>query len=219
MCVVHIYLQISFFHASLQNFILSPHLTSLYRGQALYFASMTLWLLGKNDKAREYVDKMLKKSPSSVEGVILRGWVDLTSNREAFVKKANKIFEEVLNKYVSCPSIHPLIHSPTHPPTHSSTHPLIHASTHSSTHPSTHSSTHPPTHPRIHPLIHSSTHPLIHSSIHSSTHPLIQYGEPLTSNGSDWLSQVLLCQRKLQPVPGAAEQSNSILSLLPSGTD
>ena len=63
---------------------------------------MVLWHLGRGEKAREYVDKMLKLSPGSVEGMVLRGWIDLTSNRESHAKKAHKLFEEVVNRYVQC---------------------------------------------------------------------------------------------------------------------
>lgn len=34
---------------------------------ALYFAGMFLWHTGRHDKAREYVDRMLKMSPGSKE--------------------------------------------------------------------------------------------------------------------------------------------------------
>jgi len=61
---------------------------------------MVLWHLGRGEKAREYVDKMLKLSPGSVEGMVLRGWIDLTSSRESHAKKAHKIFEEVVNRCV-----------------------------------------------------------------------------------------------------------------------
>lgn len=35
--------------------------------KALYYAGMFLWLLGRNDKAREYVDRMIKISSGSTE--------------------------------------------------------------------------------------------------------------------------------------------------------
>lgn len=35
--------------------------------KALYHAGMLLWLLGRNDKAREYVDRMIKISNGSIE--------------------------------------------------------------------------------------------------------------------------------------------------------
>ena len=35
--------------------------------QALYHAALFLWLCGRHDKAREYVDRMLKMAPGSKE--------------------------------------------------------------------------------------------------------------------------------------------------------
>ncbi|XP_065054055.1 tetratricopeptide repeat protein 21B-like isoform X1 [Rhopilema esculentum] len=64
---------------------------------ALYFAGMFLFHSGKPDKAREYIDRMLKMSPQSKEGLMLRGWIDLKSSREQYTKKAIKFFDEVLN--------------------------------------------------------------------------------------------------------------------------
>lgn len=39
---------------------------------ALYYAGMFLWLMGKNDKAVEYIDRMLKISNGSREVVYIR---------------------------------------------------------------------------------------------------------------------------------------------------
>jgi hypothetical protein len=39
---------------------------------------------------------MLKMAPASAEGLTLKGWIDLTSGREAVVKKAIKYFDESL---------------------------------------------------------------------------------------------------------------------------
>lgn len=64
---------------------------------ALYFGGMFLFHSGRPDKAREYVDRMLKMSPSSKEGLILRGWADIRSSKEQYVKKSIKYFEEALN--------------------------------------------------------------------------------------------------------------------------
>uniref|UniRef100_A0A8B9LC89 Tetratricopeptide repeat domain 21B n=1 Tax=Astyanax mexicanus TaxID=7994 RepID=A0A8B9LC89_ASTMX len=64
--------------------------------KALYHAGMFLWLLGRNDKAREYVDRMIKISSGSTEGIILKGWIDLTSGKDAYAKKSGKYFEESL---------------------------------------------------------------------------------------------------------------------------
>ncbi|XP_077996608.1 tetratricopeptide repeat protein 21B-like [Glandiceps talaboti] len=67
------------------------------REKALYFAALFLWHTGRHDKAREYVDRMLKMSPQAVDGMILRGWIDLTSGRDNFVKKSLRYFEDALN--------------------------------------------------------------------------------------------------------------------------
>ena len=58
---------------------------------------MFLWLTGRSDKAREYVDRLLKMSPGSKEGLALRGWIDLTSGRESMAKKSINYFEKALS--------------------------------------------------------------------------------------------------------------------------
>nr|KAF6476733.1 tetratricopeptide repeat domain 21A [Rousettus aegyptiacus] len=63
-------------------------------GTALYYAGLFLWLLGRHDKAKEYIDRMLKVSSSSREGYVLRGWVDLTSDKPHAVKKSIKYLEQ-----------------------------------------------------------------------------------------------------------------------------
>lgn len=40
--------------------------------KGLYYAAMFLWLLGRNDKAREYVDRMIKISNGSKEVSLLK---------------------------------------------------------------------------------------------------------------------------------------------------
>ncbi|XP_072118143.1 tetratricopeptide repeat protein 21B [Mobula birostris] len=61
---------------------------------ALYFAGLFLWHIGRHDKAREYVDRMIKISNGSRKGLTLKGWIDLTSGREAYAKKAIKYLDE-----------------------------------------------------------------------------------------------------------------------------
>lgn len=46
--------------------------------KALYYAGLLLWLLGRSDKAQEYVDRMLKMSNRAGEGLVLKGWLNLT---------------------------------------------------------------------------------------------------------------------------------------------
>uniref|UniRef100_A0A7M4E7J4 Tetratricopeptide repeat domain 21A n=1 Tax=Crocodylus porosus TaxID=8502 RepID=A0A7M4E7J4_CROPO len=61
---------------------------------ALYYAGMFLWLMGKNDKAAEYIDRMLKMSNGSREGLVLKGWVYSTSDKPNAVKKSIKYLDE-----------------------------------------------------------------------------------------------------------------------------
>ncbi|XP_051479134.1 tetratricopeptide repeat protein 21B isoform X2 [Apus apus] len=66
--------------------------------QALYFAGLFLWHLGREDKAREYVDRMIKVSGGGKEGLILKAWLDVTCRKETHIKKALKYFDEVLQE-------------------------------------------------------------------------------------------------------------------------
>uniref|UniRef100_A0A8B9G865 Tetratricopeptide repeat protein 21B n=1 Tax=Amazona collaria TaxID=241587 RepID=A0A8B9G865_9PSIT len=66
--------------------------------QALYFAGIFLWHLGREDKAREYVDRMIKVSGGGKEGLILKGWLDLTCGKENHIKKTVKYFDEALQE-------------------------------------------------------------------------------------------------------------------------
>ncbi|XP_072435599.1 tetratricopeptide repeat protein 21B isoform X3 [Chiloscyllium punctatum] len=61
---------------------------------ALYFAGLFLWHIGRHDKAREYVDRMIKLSNGAKKGLILKGWIELTCGRDAYAKKAIKYFDE-----------------------------------------------------------------------------------------------------------------------------
>ncbi|XP_038440634.1 tetratricopeptide repeat protein 21B isoform X4 [Canis lupus familiaris] len=64
--------------------------------KALYHAGLFLWHIGRLDKAREYIDRMIKMSNGSKEGQILKAWLDLTKGKEPYTKKALKCFEEEL---------------------------------------------------------------------------------------------------------------------------
>ncbi|XP_077929537.1 tetratricopeptide repeat protein 21A isoform X2 [Halichoerus grypus] len=63
---------------------------------ALYYGGLFLWLMGHHDKAKEYIDRTLKISSSSRESYVLRGWVDLTSDKPYTVKKSIKYLEQGL---------------------------------------------------------------------------------------------------------------------------
>ncbi|XP_056375625.1 tetratricopeptide repeat protein 21A isoform X2 [Hyla sarda] len=60
--------------------------------KALYYAGLLLWLLGRSDKAQEYVDRMLKMSNMSGEGLVLKGWLNLAPGPS--IAKCLKYFEE-----------------------------------------------------------------------------------------------------------------------------
>ncbi|XP_077175955.1 tetratricopeptide repeat protein 21B [Paroedura picta] len=64
--------------------------------QALYHAALFLWHLGRHEKAREYIDRMIKISGGSKEGFILKAWIEVTCGKETNVKKAVKYFDEGL---------------------------------------------------------------------------------------------------------------------------
>ncbi|XP_071603569.1 tetratricopeptide repeat protein 21B isoform X3 [Heliangelus exortis] len=66
--------------------------------QALYLAGLFFWHLGREDKAREYVDRMIKVSGGGKEGLILKAWLDVTCGKETHIKKAVKYFDEALQE-------------------------------------------------------------------------------------------------------------------------
>ncbi|XP_036900451.1 tetratricopeptide repeat protein 21B [Sturnira hondurensis] len=64
--------------------------------KALYHAGLFLWHIGRHDKGREYIDRMIKMTNGSREGQILRAWFDIAKGKEPYTKKALRSFEEVL---------------------------------------------------------------------------------------------------------------------------
>nr|XP_019582896.1 PREDICTED: tetratricopeptide repeat protein 21B isoform X1 [Rhinolophus sinicus] len=64
--------------------------------KALYHAGLFLWHIGRHDKAREYIDRMIKMSNGSKEGQVLKAWLDITRGKEPYTKKALRYFEEGL---------------------------------------------------------------------------------------------------------------------------
>lgn len=66
--------------------------------KSLYHAGTFLWLLGRNDKAREYTERMIKLSNGLREGIILKAWIDVTSGKDMYVRKAGKYFDEGLKE-------------------------------------------------------------------------------------------------------------------------
>eukprot|EP00105_Crassostrea_gigas_P001449 XP_011413636.1 PREDICTED: tetratricopeptide repeat protein 21B isoform X1 [Crassostrea gigas] len=59
----------------------------------LYYGGLFLLLNDKPDKAREYIDRMLKMGTTK-EGFVAKGWIELESGREA--KKAIKYFDDAI---------------------------------------------------------------------------------------------------------------------------
>lgn len=49
------------------------------------------------DKAKEYVDRLLKINPQSKDGLVLKGWVEVYQLKESRSKNALQYFEAVLN--------------------------------------------------------------------------------------------------------------------------
>ncbi|XP_053283448.1 tetratricopeptide repeat protein 21B-like [Pleuronectes platessa] len=66
--------------------------------KSLYYAGLFLWLYGRNDKAKEYVEKMIKLSNGSREGILLKAWIDVTSGKDDYARKAGTYFDEALKE-------------------------------------------------------------------------------------------------------------------------
>ncbi|XP_012885344.1 PREDICTED: tetratricopeptide repeat protein 21B isoform X1 [Dipodomys ordii] len=64
--------------------------------KTLYHAGLFLWHIGRHDKAREYIDRMLKLPNDNNEGQVLKAWLDITKGKEPYTKKALRSFEEGL---------------------------------------------------------------------------------------------------------------------------
>ena len=64
--------------------------------KALYYAGTFLLHIDRADKAKEYVDRLLKINPQSKEGLILKGWMEVSLLRESPNKNALQYFEAVL---------------------------------------------------------------------------------------------------------------------------
>ncbi|KAK3551904.1 hypothetical protein QTP70_031550 [Hemibagrus guttatus] len=60
--------------------------------KALYYVALLYWILGRNHKAKEYIEKMLKLSNGSSEGHILKCWIVLTSENDAERAQATRYF-------------------------------------------------------------------------------------------------------------------------------
>ncbi|XP_048030804.1 tetratricopeptide repeat protein 21A isoform X1 [Megalobrama amblycephala] len=61
--------------------------------RALYYAALLYWMLELNHKARTCIKRMLKLSDTSPEGLILKGWIELTSDTEENRRQAIRYFD------------------------------------------------------------------------------------------------------------------------------
>ncbi|XP_062848130.1 tetratricopeptide repeat protein 21B [Trichomycterus rosablanca] len=61
--------------------------------KALYYGALFYWILGRNQKAREYIEKMFKLFNASSEGLILKGWIFLTSEIDTERSQAIQYFD------------------------------------------------------------------------------------------------------------------------------
>ena len=66
--------------------------------KGLYFAGLFLFHVGRHDKAKDYIDRMLKMNSTSKEGLAIKGWIELLSGKEANMKKSTKYFDESLSQ-------------------------------------------------------------------------------------------------------------------------
>lgn len=55
-------------------------------------------LCGRVDKAREYVDRMLKLNPENVDGLVLKGWIELNAGKETKARDIMQYFDTVLEQ-------------------------------------------------------------------------------------------------------------------------
>lgn len=61
----------------------------------LFHAANVSTLCGYTEKARAYVDKLLSEYPGSVDGYLIKGWLELQDNK---LKNARNCFRAVLSQ-------------------------------------------------------------------------------------------------------------------------
>ncbi|XP_076366451.1 LOW QUALITY PROTEIN: tetratricopeptide repeat protein 21B-like [Tachypleus tridentatus] len=59
----------------------------------LYYGGVFLFFTARYDKAKEYIDRMLKISPSSKEGLVLKGWLEVMASKGSPGKHILQLFE------------------------------------------------------------------------------------------------------------------------------
>ena len=65
---------------------------------SLYYGALFLFFNDKLSKSTEYVDKFLKIHPNSIEGLILKGWIEISNSKTSDFKLASQCFNAALDK-------------------------------------------------------------------------------------------------------------------------
>ena len=65
--------------------------------KSLYFAALFLHFCGRQEKAREYADRMLTLNPNNLDGVTLRGWIEICISPKMQKRNPKEYFEKVLS--------------------------------------------------------------------------------------------------------------------------
>nr|CAD7440821.1 unnamed protein product [Timema bartmani] len=63
---------------------------------ALLYAAIILFHVDKVDKAREYVDKLLKTNPNSADGLAIKGWVELYLGKDSKMNDIANFFDSAI---------------------------------------------------------------------------------------------------------------------------
>jgi len=66
---------------------------------SLFHAANVLILSEYSEKSKHYIDQLLTEYPSSVDGYLVKGWLELKSNRP---KSARNCFKAVLSQVNFC---------------------------------------------------------------------------------------------------------------------
>lgn len=63
---------------------------------ALYHGAVVLFHTGKPEKAREYADRLLKANANSADGLVIKGWIEMSAGKEGKVKDIIHYFQSAL---------------------------------------------------------------------------------------------------------------------------
>ncbi|CAK8690557.1 unnamed protein product [Clavelina lepadiformis] len=63
----------------------------------LYFAGLTVWLIGGSRSPKDLSDQLARNFPDFRQGIVLKAWIDITSGNHNVIKKGVKMLEPALN--------------------------------------------------------------------------------------------------------------------------